>query len=224
MIKAIIFDLDDTLISEKEYIKSGFREVSRKISYENNIEFDKVFKKMIKLFEESSNEVFNRVLDSFEIKYTKEKISELIKTYREHIPDIKFFDDVIPTIKKLKSNGYKIGIITDGYKETQVRKIEVLHCEKWFDEIIITDEIGRAFWKPHEKPYKLIAKKLNLKLEEIAYVGDNVNKDFITANKLGIMTIFIERIGAIYKCEDMEQEYLARYSIKSLYEIFKLIQ
>lgn len=223
MIKAIIFDLDDTLISEKEYIKSGFRAVSKKISCDNNIDFDRVFEKMIKLFEESSNEVFNRVLDSFEIKYTKEKINELIKAYREHIPDINFFDDVIPTITKLKSNGYKIGIITDGYKETQIRKIKKLDCKKWFDEIIITDEIGRDFWKPHEKPYKLMAEKLNLELEEMVYIGDNANKDFITANKLGIMTIFIKRIDAIYKCEDIEKEYLASCSIKNLYELFKLI-
>ena len=43
MIKAVIFDLDDTLISEKEYIRSGFRQVSKKIAKENNLNYLEFF-------------------------------------------------------------------------------------------------------------------------------------------------------------------------------------
>lgn len=223
MIKAIVFDLDDTLISEKEYVKSGFKVVSNKIAEDYGLNSEVVFNKMLELFEESAKEVFNRVLDSFNIKYTKEIIVELIKSYREHTPDIKFFDDVIPTINDLRNKGYKLGIITDGYKETQLRKIEVLKCRELFDEIIITDELGREFWKPHEKPYRLMSEKLSVKLENMIYIGDNVMKDFITANKLHIETICIERISGIYNQAKMNKEYLSRYKIKNLYGLFKLL-
>lgn len=223
MIKAIVFDLDDTLISEKEYVKSGFKVVSNKIAEDYGLNSEVVFNKMLELFEESAKEVFNRVLDSFNIKYTKEIIVELIKSYREHTPDIKFFDDVIPTINDLRNKGYKLGIITDGYKETQLRKIEVLKCRELFDEIIITDELGREFWKPHEKAYRLMSEKLSVKLENMIYIGDNVMKDFITANKLHIETICIERISGIYNQAKMNKEYLSRYKIKNLYGLFKLL-
>lgn len=216
MIKAVIFDLDDTLISEKEYIRSGFKVVSNKISNDYNLDYEKVFNKMLILFNESSKEVFNRILDSFHIKYSKENILELIDIYRNHIPDIEFYEDVIPTITELRNRGYKIGIITDGYKETQLRKIAVLKCRELFDEIIVTDKLGREFWKPHEKPYRLMSQKLGVKLEDMIYIGDNVMKDFVTANKLGIETVRINREEAIYSNYDMGIDYLAKHEIESL--------
>ena len=216
MIKAVVFDLDDTLISEKQYIRSGFKVVSNKISNDYNLDSEKVFKKMLELFNESSKEVFNRILDSFDIKYSKEYILELIKIYREHIPDIDFYEDVIPTITELRNKGFKLGIITDGYKETQIRKIEVLNCNRLFDEIIITDELGREFWKPHEKSYRLMAERLSIYLEEMIYIGDNLQKDFVTANKIGIETVRIGREDSIYSKKDIAIDYLAKYEIDSL--------
>lgn len=222
MIKAVVFDLDDTLISEKEYIRSGFKVVSKKIAIDNKLNEDIVFNKALELFEISSKEVFNRILDEFEIKYSKEYILELIKCYREHKPNIEFFEDVIPTINKLKKAGYKLGIITDGYKETQLAKLEALNCRNLFDEIIITDELGREFWKPHEKPYKMMAKKLDINLNEMIYIGDNVNKDFVTANKLGVITVYIDRKNAIYKDQTYKEgnkNMLAKFNIKKLRDI-----
>lgn len=223
MIKAVVFDLDDTLISEKEYIRSGFKVVSNKIATDKNLNEDSVFNKALELFEVSSKEVFNRLLDEFQIEYSKDYILEFIKCYREHKPNIEFFEDVIPTINKLKQNGYKLGIITDGYKETQLAKIEALNCRELFDEIIITDELGREFWKPHEKSYKMMAEKLDVGLNEMIYVGDNVNKDFITANELGIITVYIDRRDGIYQNINVASMYLAKYKIKNICEIFKII-
>ena len=126
MIKAIVFDLDDTLISERDYIKSGFKYVSKIISDRYKLDNNEVYEVMRELFKESSKNVFNRVLDNFNIKYKKEEVLYLVKEYREHKPNIEFYKDVIPTINKLRNNGYKLGIITDGYKETQNKKIDVL--------------------------------------------------------------------------------------------------
>ena len=78
---------------------------------------------MIQFFDESPRDVFNRLLRYYGVNYTKEYIMNLVEIYRGHTPNIKFYDDVIPTIKKLKDRGYKIGIITDGYKESQAKKI-----------------------------------------------------------------------------------------------------
>lgn len=224
MIKAIVFDLDDTLISEKEYIQSGFKTVCKKISLEYNISYEILFDRILELFKESSKEVFNRLLESVQIKYTNDYILELIKVYREHTPEIKFFDDVIPTIKTLRERGYKLGIITDGYKETQLRKIEALKCRELFDEIIVTDELGREFWKPHEKSYKLMAEKLNVNLNEMVYIGDNENKDFITANKLKVISMKIIRNEGIYEKTFIGEEYLALYNLQNLYNVYQVLE
>lgn len=224
MIKAVVFDLDDTLISEKEYVLSGFRTVSKTISFRYNLDFEKVYEKMIVLFNESSQKVFNRILKNFDIEYSKEDIVNLISIYRQHEPKIKFYDDVIPTINKIKKMGIKIGIITDGYKETQRRKIKDLRCEELFDEIIITDEFGREFWKPHERAYRIIAEKLDVKLHEMIYVGDNETKDFVGANRLNINTVKINRLNGVYRNLNLSKEFNAKYEIRNIIDLINLIR
>lgn len=219
MIKAIVFDLDDTLISERDYIKSGFKYVSKIISDRYKLDNNEVYEVMRELFKESPKNVFNRVLDNFNIKYKKEEVLYLVKEYREHKPNIEFYKDVIPTINKLRNNGYKLGIITDGYKETQNKKIDVLNCKTLFDEIIITDELGKEYWKPHERSYKLMSKKLNVDLSEMVYIGDNEAKDFVTANLLGVKTIRIERINGIYKENLLSNRYKAKYKLDCLEDL-----
>lgn len=219
MIKAVVFDLDDTLIAEKDYIKSGFKVVSKKFSDRYKLNEYEVFKNMMMLFEQSTKNVFNRLFENFNIEYSKENILEFIKIYREHMPDIQFFDDVIPTLNELKSKGYKLGIITDGYKETQNKKIEALNCKEIFDEIIITDELGKEFWKPNEKSYKLMVEKLGIEFNEMIYIGDNVTKDFITANKLGIETIHIFRKGGVYDGVKCDESFKAKYKVKNIIQI-----
>lgn len=223
MIKAVIFDLDDTLISEKEYVNSGFQAVSEEISYRYNLDCKYVVKIMNELFDISSKYVFNRLLEFFNIEYSNDEIIDLINIYRNHKPNIKFFDDVLPTINYLKIKRIKLGIITDGYKETQIRKVEALKCREIFDEIIITDELGREFWKPHKKAYEMMAEKLEVKYNEIIYVGDNEVKDFKGAKALGILTIKVERSNGIYKSIESEKEFQPQYKVKNIKEIKKVI-
>ena len=223
MIKAVVFDLDDTLISEKEYIRSGFKQVARKIAKENNFNQEEVFKLMLDMFNEDSKNVFNRVLEKLNIQYDKENIKELINYYREHIPDIKLYDDAKYIIEVLYKKGIKLGIITDGYTVTQRNKLKVLDIDKYFEHIVVTDELGREFWKPHQKPYEIIKEKLGLEYENMVYVGDNVSKDFVTANKLGMNTIFINREDGVYSGIYMNDEYLAKLEVSSLLELEKLI-
>jgi putative hydrolase of the HAD superfamily len=218
VVKAVIFDLDDTLISEKEYIKSGFKAVSREIEKDFSISNTKVFNKMLGLFNESAKNVFNRVLGYFNIQYNKDYVNELVNLYRIHEPNIKFFDDVIPTLIQLKDKGYKLGIITDGYKDSQNKKLDSLNCRHMFDSIILTDEYGSDYWKPNERPYILMADQLKVKLCEMIYIGDNENKDFVTANKLGIKTICVKRENRVYYAEPFNNNYKAKYTVQSLNE------
>lgn len=221
MIKAVVFDLDDTLISEKEYIRSGFRQVSKKIAKKNNLDKDYVYKIMYDTFNEDSKNVFNRVLDKLNIQYEKEDIKELINYYRGHMPDIKLYDDAKYILDTLKAKGIKLGMITDGYKVTQRNKLEALNIGDYFEHIVVTDELGREFWKPHQKPYEIIKEKLGLEYENMVYVGDNVSKDFVTANKLGMNTIFINREDSVYSGIQMDDEYLAKMEIQNLYELIE---
>ncbi|MGL5150754.1 MAG: HAD family hydrolase [Clostridium sp.] len=223
MIKGVVFDLDDTLISEHDYIKSGFAHVSRVIEKKYNLDYVDVNNNILGLFKSSAKNVFNRILDLYKINYIDEDIKYLIKEYREHMPSISLFPDAIEVLKHLKDKGLKLGIITDGYKETQLAKLKVLDIDEYFDCIIVTDELGREYWKPHERAYKLTQERLNVEFDELIYVGDNEVKDFITAKKLGMVTVKIERGNGVYSSENMEEEYKANYIVNDLMEVIRFL-
>lgn len=219
MIKAVIFDLDDTLISEREYIESGFRHISKILRNHFGVDNKEIYQLLVKLFNESPVKVFNRLFDELKINYDNDVIKWLVNEYRNHEPKINFYDDVLPALEKLKSKNIKTGIITDGYAITQKQKIHALNAEKLFDEIIITDELGgKKFWKPNPKAFEIMSNKLNVAFEEMVYVGDNPEKDFYISRIIPVKTIRIYRDG-IYKNKHYLENVKENCSIKSLKEL-----
>ena len=221
MRKAVIFDLDDTLISEKDYIQSGYLHVAKVLSKRIEILEETIYSDLLELFKHNSKNVFNRLFDKYEIKYSKEMIMELVGEYRSHFPNISVFDDVIPCLNELKKARIKTGIITDGYAIGQRQKIRAIGADKYFDEIIVTDELGRKYWKPHPKAFEIMKELLNVRFSDKVYIGDNVTKDFVSPNRLGMKTVCIYREQGIYdiKNQFFGNDFHAVYSIKNLYDL-----
>lgn len=223
MIKAVVFDLDDTLISEYEYIQSGFRVIANFLSEKYQLSSEDAFSTLMNLFQENSKNVFNRMLEFYQIEYTMEDIKELIFLYRNHLPNISLYDDAKFILEYLSERNLKLGLITDGYKETQRNKLESLNIIHYFNSIIVTDEIGREFWKPHARPYQLMREELDVEFHEMIYIGDNLSKDFITAKQLGMKTIHIKRNEGVYKDLNFDQNYHAHQQVKTLEQIIEFI-
>lgn len=223
MVKAVVFDLDDTLISEKQYVESGFHHISKLMNSQYDISEEFVFNDLMNLFRESSKNVFNRLLNSYEIESKNEKVVELVAEYRNHQPEISFYSDVLPYIEHLKSLGIKIGIITDGYAVTQRKKLEAVQAYDYFDEIIITDELGQEFSKPHNKSFEIMREKLKVEFDEMVYVGDNPEKDFYISSIHPLITVRINRCG-IYADKDYHMGVKELVSIKELSNLDSIIK
>ncbi|MGW5979654.1 HAD family hydrolase [Bacillus mycoides] len=222
MIKAVIFDLDDTLISERRYIESGYKHISKLLSEKLQKDEQELYQSLIDLFSENTNNVFNRLFDKLGVIYNQDDILELVEGYRNHVPTIDFFEDVLPCLKNLKASGISIGIITDGYANAQQRKIEALKSNHYFDEIIITDKLGREYWKPHPRAFKTMKEKLNIEFNEMIYVGDNPEKDFYISSIYPIQTVRVYRDG-VYKEKSYLDEIKEDYSIYSLGELNPIV-
>jgi putative hydrolase of the HAD superfamily len=223
MVRAVIFDLDDTLISERQYIESGYHHIANLLSNRLNFDEEQLYQYLIELLIESPKNVFNRLFAKLEITYTKDIILELVDEYRNHIPNIEFFDDVFPCLEVLKQKDIKLGIITDGYANAQQQKINAIRAYDHFDEIIITDELGRDYWKPHSKVFEMMREKLNVKFDEMVYVGDNPEKDFYISNKYPIKTVRVRREG-VYKDSQYFQDIKEDYTIDTLQDVMDLFK
>ena len=172
----VAFDLDDTLYNELDFLKSAYVEISKNLEPRD---WKPLFVYLFSLYR-SGMDVFKIISASYNL--SKE---ELIQQYREHVPTIHPFKGVKEVFKKIKEQNGKIGIITDGRKTTQMQKIKALGLLSMIDKIVVSEEIGPE--KPNDKNFRIIEEMIGL--GNYYYVADNVEKDFITPNKLGWKTI-----------------------------------
>src|SRR5690606_8563255 len=89
-------------------------------------------------------------------------------------------------------------------------------------KIVITDELGpnKEFWKPSEKPYTIIKEYFNVEYNEMVYIGDNINKDFIAPIKLGMKYALYINENSHYQ-KVLQNKYLGK-SIIELNDVLKL--
>lgn len=173
-IKGVIFDLDDTLYSEKEYVRSGYRAVS---DYLGGGHEERLWQ-----FFEAGKAAIDELLKEQGREADKQMV---LDTYRNHKPDIHFYHGVSEMLSQLRKDEYRIGVIIDGRPEGQKNKIEALGLKELVDDNIITDELGGVqFRKPCDVAFRIIATRWRMNSSDIVYVGDNADKDFRLLNSL----------------------------------------
>jgi len=223
--KAVLFDLDDTLYPEIEFVKSGFRVVARYLSSRYHLDENALFAQMLDILQkEGRGKIFDNLLHSLGL-YTKEKVKLLVYLYRSHRPIIHLYEDVLPTLECLRRYGTRLGIITDGMASVQRNKIVALGLNNLFDVIVCTDELGRDCWKPSTIPYKIALELLEARPSEAVYVGDDPSKDFLAPNSMGMLTIQVNRqTYQNLKQESIPEVAAARFVIKGLKQILPIIR
>ena len=178
-IEAVVFDLDDTLYSEKDYVRSGFRAAAPD-------KFDELWQAFL-----DGKAAFDTVMP--------EQKEQALATYRTHKPNISLYPGVYELLCRIKTGSWKLGLITDGRPEGQWAKIDALGIRVLFDEIIVTDELGgAAFRKPCDKAFRLMQEAVDVPFERMVYIGDNLKKDFIAPEQLGMKTVWLENTEGLY--------------------------
>lgn len=213
-----IFDLDDTLYCEHDYVRSGFKAVAEFIANQNSfVTSHLLYKDFIDIWlSQGRGQIFNIICDKYNIAIN---ISLLVQVYREHKPELVLYDDAKEALTYFITRNIPMGLITDGDSTTQWRKVESLQLNKLFNFIIVTNDLGIEYWKPSAVPYKKVAEALNVPIEKCVYIGDNPNKDFITAKKLGMKTIRIVREIGDHMKTRLDNTYEADKEIYSLTEL-----
>jgi putative hydrolase of the HAD superfamily len=185
---AVIFDLDDTLYPERDYIDSGFKAVCKWASANIGIPEDQGFNELKTLFEDGSRlDTFGAWLRLRQI-HDPGIVPDLVQIYRDHTPEIQPFEGVREMLSTL-SDRFQLGLLSDGSVERQTRKLVTLGLESYFQAIVFSDEWGKALWKPNPSIYRVMLEKLNCNGEESVYVGDNPLKDFYGAKIAKLYTI-----------------------------------
>ncbi len=196
-IEAVIFDLDDTLYSEVQYVRSGLRAVAAKLAGPD-YSADDVFVLMWRLFETGPrNRIFNETLRQLGRADSPQLIGELVAMYRCHRPVLSLEGKMKSFLNDLKAR-YKMGLLTDGFLPAQQLKVAALDIAGFFDAIIYTEELGREYWKPHPRAFEQMAQRLACAPQTCVYIADNPAKDFIAPRRLGWQTIQFIRPDSVH--------------------------
>ena len=188
-VRGVIFDLDDTLYSEKQYIMSGYKKIASYLGRDDAVEM------LWKYFQarKPAIDCYLEEIDEFEKK------KECLDIYRNQFPEINLYDGADELLRNLRSSGIKIGIITDGRPEGQRKKIKALGLDELVDDIIITDELGGIqFRKPNDISFRIMQNRWRLPFEQIIYIGDNPNKEFQAPKQLGMRWIYYKNEDGLY--------------------------
>jgi putative hydrolase of the HAD superfamily len=219
--RLLAFDLDDTLYPEKEYVMSGFKAVSHLL--ERDFGIREIFPGLVKTFNNGERKyVFNVTFDRLGIEYDEKLIRIMVDCYRGHDPNIKPFNDVVPILHFMKER-HTLVMVTDGYHEVQKKKVKTLEIGHFFDKIVFTDEYGGEYWKPSLKVFQMVMDDFSARGNECTYVGDNINKDFFAPNKLGWLTILIEREEGLYSDIVKNDDFSPKIRISSLFELNEVL-
>ena len=208
MVKAVIFDLDDTLYMENEFVEYGLKNAAN--GAETVYGIVNANEKIRSLYQESKVNVFDRLVNAETIKDKEIAVAGLVKAYRNCEPkNLHCNPGVLDLLKTLKKKGVRTGIITDGFADVQKSKIKALGIQEYIDKIVITDELGGVQCrKPNPIGFEKMLKMLDVKPQEMVYIGDNPNKDFAIKKYLPIITARVDVPNGIYR----NSEYL--YGIK----------
>lgn len=223
MVKAVLFDLDDTLYLEWEFIRGGFLAVAAELEKRGVGSAHKIYElfEMIH-FNEGREYVFDKAASR--LGFPNAWIPQLVEIYRMHNPTIEVLPDVLLAFPHLRER-YLLGCVTDGIAAVQKRKLFALGLSPLFDSIIVTDLLGRKHWKPDPLPFMVCCHELGITSDEAIYVGDNPQRDIVGAHNANMIAARIKRPQTWFydyepQCSEEEPDFVA----KDLTELIHLLR
>lgn len=195
--QALLFDIDDTLYPEVDYVLSGFRAVARWCQDEFGYPVETTYQQLARSYAGKIHEdPFAHWFEEHEIDPVLYK-QRAIDVYRKHVPSIACFPGAPDMLARLRSV-VRLGIVSDGRLDVQQRKVVALGIAGLFDTIVFSDQWGREYWKPHPRAFETALAALNVRGCDAVYVADNPAKDFIGAKTLGLWTVQLSFPNAVY--------------------------
>ncbi|MBV9079557.1 MAG: HAD-IA family hydrolase [Elusimicrobia bacterium] len=222
MIRAVVFDLDNTLVDfmrvkraavagavdamidaglpavRDEAIKRVFDMYDRE-----GIEDQKVFDKMLK---NEYGDINYRILAAGVNGYRKAKEGHLI-----------LYPHVRPTIVTLIRMGLKLALVSDAPRMPAWMRLNSLGLDPFFDIVVTNEDTGKK--KPDPAPFLLALSKLGVKPEEAIMVGDWAERDIVGAHAIGMKTAF-----ARYGDDFNTQNHNADFELKSPADLVDIVR
>lgn len=189
-IQAVVFDMDDTLYPESQFVRGALRDAGELL--------DRVLPSPVGaaaffldvLDRTGPWRVFDTALPELGVTPDPSLIRSLVRAFRNHHPTLLPFPGIPELLCDLRAEGLLLAVVTDGYVDVQRRKWDALGLAGHFQEVVFTGDVDGVSWpKPSPVPYRWLEERLGFHTGAVLSIGDNPAKDFPPADELGWQTI-----------------------------------
>lgn len=210
----IVFDLDDTLYPEIEFVYSGFQAVALFLEPILNRSCTEILNGLKQELAVKRAFVFNRYLEKCGFK-NKHLVEQCLSIYRKHDASINLYPEADDCLRRLQA--YPLYIVTDGNKRVQKQKFIALGLEERVRKCLCTYAYGTKYTKPSPYCFFKIAAMEKVSPAEIVYIADNPYKDFVGIKPEGFRTIQV--LKGPYQKTIIPQPFKADLQVDSLADV-----
>ena len=236
MIKAVFFDLDNTLCDSDTAWRLAVKETFDLFSkHEPEVSKEALTKAWTTVHQELFQQLDAGKCSMAEVRDSRfpylfkelnlspgeitEELNDFLST--RYLTSLSLYEDVT-VLEEL--HAYHVGIITNGahdeHTDSQLSKVRHLGLTERIQSLTISGEIGVR--KPKFEIFKVACERANVLLKEAMLVGDSIQNDIIGANRAGMTSVLIDRnLGvSIPKIADAQSD----YSISNLYDVLACLE
>lgn len=221
MIKAILIDIDDTILDFKKSSKKAFINTIKDFNLTYKDEY-------FSYFEQINSDLWrDQKLGKISIKNLFKKRSAMMieylglgvdnnfftETFSENLSHQAILVDGIEDLLSYLNNKYKLYAASNSVYKRQVSRLKKANLYNFFDGIFVSDTLG--YEKPDGKFFEKIIDQIDFNKNEVIMIGDSLKSDIVGAKNAQIKSIWFSE-------KDTENK-IYNYKVKNLSEIKKIL-
>ncbi len=194
--RAVLFDLDDTLFPERQFVDGGFGAVAAFLAGPSGRPAADLAARLRELHErDGRGRLFDTLLTELGLDGDPDLVPACLFVYRTHEVHLTAYPGVVAALEVLREAGIRTGVVSDGNAGVQARKLRGLDdIATRLDVVVLTDDLGPGHAKPSPVGFRVACRLLETSPSTTIYVGNDPRKDFVGARAAGLRTV---RIGPV---------------------------
>jgi len=190
MMPTLIFDMDDTLYPERQFIRSGFDAVATEVHRRTGVDHDAALRTLLLALRAGRR---RQALQDLCVAHqlSADLVPGLVDIIRGHGPRLRLPSATRAALTTARARGWRLGVLTNGRPDIQARKAAALGLSVLVDEIVFAEDWGSGRGKPEPEPFEVVMERLQAEPAATVFVGDDPWCDIFGARRAGLKTILV---------------------------------